>query len=68
MNTVNVENFNDTLDGYVGDAVDFLIEKLREKDFDEEEIQAIIKTLNIGIYRAKECMTMKEARNYKRKK
>lgn len=60
MNTVNLDNFNETMQGYFEYAIDFLKER---HEFPEELEQS----LRNGIYWAKDEMTMACARKYKKK-
>jgi hypothetical protein len=66
-NTVNQDNFNETMDGYFALARDFMWENLRERGYSEEQLQEINEKLGYGIHWAKDSLTMSEARKYRRK-
>lgn len=57
MNTVNPDNFNETMKGYFDYAINFAKER-GKLDEDAE------KTLRSGLRWAKDGMTMEEARRY----
>lgn len=58
MNTVNPDNFNETMQGYFEYAIKFA----KERGLDEE----IERILRNGLNWAKDEMTMEDARKYKR--
>lgn len=60
MNTVNPDNFNETMQGYFEYAIDFLKER---HDFSKE----MEDTLRWGLHWGKDEMTMEDARRYKKK-
>ncbi|BAO05009.1 G7QAJ4_9DELT Transcriptional regulator, MucR family [Clostridium botulinum B str. Osaka05] len=67
MNTVNSDNFNETMEGYLNYALDFVKSELKDKNFTEEQIGEIISLFNCGINWATSGMTMEDARRYKRR-
>lgn len=68
MNTVNQDNFNQTMDGYVEYALDFIKNVLLEKELvDEDTIYDIRTTFIQGLRWAKDEMTMEDARNYSKR-
>lgn len=60
MNTVNPDNFNETMQGYFDYAIDFAKEQISLDERTEE-------VLRYGLEWAKDMMTMECARNYKKK-
>jgi hypothetical protein len=60
MNTVNPDNFNETMQGYFNYAIDFAKEQISLDERTEEVLRS-------GLTWAKDCMTMEDARNYKKK-
>jgi len=67
MNTVNSNNFNETMDGYKAFAIDFMIPLLKENGYSDEQIEEIIKNMNCGFIWGKNDLTMDDARKYIRK-
>ena len=67
MNTVDPDNFNETLDGYVEYALNFTVQKLKEKDYTSEQIAEIVRLFNNGIRWGKDGLTMQCARNYNKR-
>jgi hypothetical protein len=67
-NTVNSNNFNETLDGYVKYAIDFTEKGLKEIGYSKEQIEQISEYFEEGIRWGKSEMTLENARNYKSEK
>ena len=63
-NNVTVDNFNDTMRGYVKYATKDINEGLKDEGFTDEQIKIINKYLNWGLEWAIDMMTMEEAREY----
>lgn len=63
-NNVTVDNFNDTMRGYVKYATKDINEGLKDEGFTDEQIKIINKHLNWGLEWAIDMMTMEEAREY----
>lgn len=64
MNTVDENNFNWTMDGYVKYALNSMEKDLIEEGYTEKQIDEIIKSFKNGLRWAKDEMTMEEARRY----
>lgn len=64
MNTVNKDNFNQTMDGYVKRAWDEA-EKTLDDSINKEELEEIRRAFFRGLHYSKDLMSMEEARNYK---
>lgn len=71
-NTVNEDNFNDTLRGYVDYALDLFKKVLTDKEFENEygkytdqQIHQLQRLFQYGINWGKSDMTMDDARHYK---
>lgn len=68
MNTVNPDNFNQTMGGYVDYALDFATKALqRDYGYRKEQIEEIEKVIRQGLNWAKNDMTMADARVYQKK-
>ncbi|MBU5486445.1 hypothetical protein KQI86_19270 [Clostridium sp. MSJ-11] len=67
MNTVNSDNFNETIEGYKSYTKDFMYEVLKEKGYKESQIKEILEVMDNGFHWSKDDMTMEQARRYKRK-
>jgi hypothetical protein len=66
-NTVNADNFNETMQGYTDRAIDEMVISLKEEGFTEKQLDKIIKSFKNGLRWSKDFMTMSDAREYKRK-
>jgi hypothetical protein len=66
-NTVNTDNFNETMQGYTDYMIDFMVPILKEEGYTEDQIRRIKSIIGNGLNWAKDEMTMSDAREYKRK-
>lgn len=66
-NSVNPTNFNETLDGYVSYMVDFVLPRLKEEGYSQEQCDRIRTLIRAGIRWGKDEMSMNEAREYEEK-
>lgn len=64
MNTVNPDNFNQTMQGYVGYAINFMAQSLKDRGYKDNQIEDVKEYLSWGLSWAKDEMTMENARNY----
>lgn len=64
-NTVNPNNFNSTMDGYVRFAIDFTKQALAGRGYTQKQIEEITEVFLDGVHWAKDEMSMTAARNYK---
>jgi hypothetical protein len=66
-NTVDADNFNNTLDGYVDYMIDFIVPRLEEQKYNDEQIREIVSLIKNGIRWGKDEKTLEGARKYVRK-
>jgi len=66
-NTVNAENFNETMKGYTAYAIKDAKENLKEKGYSEEQINEITQSFRRSVNWGIDMMTMEEARKYNEK-
>jgi ribose 5-phosphate isomerase len=66
-NTVDADNFNNTLDGYVDYIIDFIVPRLEEQKYNDEQIREIVSLIKNGIRWGKDEKTLEGARKYVRK-
>lgn len=66
-NTVNSDNFNETMQGYTDYMVDFIVPILKEEGYTAKQIDRIVDLIDNGLHWSKDDMTMEDARRYTRK-
>ena len=66
-NNVTVDNFNETMRGYVEYTLRDVEESLKNKGFNNEQIEDFKISFRGSLNWSIDIMTMEEARNYKRK-
>jgi hypothetical protein len=67
MNTVNPDNFNETMQGYINYMIDFIQPRLKEEGYSIDDINRITQLIGNGLMWSKDDMTMEDARRYKKK-